>query len=176
MKKTLWSASPPGKDVDGFGPVSLGHLVLDQTGFLACTPHGVIKLLDAYQVNPAGKHAVVVGRSIIVGKPLSLLLLRKNATVTICHSRTANLVEICRSADILCVAIGKQRIHHGRYGQGGAVVIDIGINVVTSGALHGDVDFEQVRQKASLRPRFRAVSARDHCNAHAEHPCLQRRC
>jgi methylenetetrahydrofolate dehydrogenase (NADP+)/methenyltetrahydrofolate cyclohydrolase len=149
-EKDIMERIAPGKDVDGFGPVSLGHLVMDQPGFLACTPHGVIKLLDAYQVDPAGKHAVVVGRSIIVGKPLSLLLLRRNATVTICHSKTAGLAEVCRSADILCVAIGKPGFITADMVKAGAVVIDIGINVVTSGALRGDIDFERVRQKASL--------------------------
>jgi len=149
-EKDIMERIAPEKDVDGFGPVSLGQLMLDQPGFLACTPHGVIKLLDACQVNPAGKHAVVIGRSVIVGKPLSMLLLRKNATVTICHSKTANLAEICRSADILCVAIGKPGFITADMVKEGAVVIDIGINVVTSGALRGDVDFEQVRQKASL--------------------------
>lgn len=149
-EKDIMERIAPEKDVDGFGPVSLGHLVLDQPGFLACTPHGVMKLLEAYEVDPSGKHAVVVGRSIIVGKPLSLLLLRKNATVTICHSKTANLDELCRSADILCVAIGKPGFIKADMVKEGAVVIDIGINVVTTGCLTGDVDFASVKEKARL--------------------------
>lgn len=149
-EKDIMERIAPEKDVDGFGPIALGNLVLDQPGFLACTPHGVIKLLEAYKVDLTGKHAVVVGRSIIVGKPLSLLLLRENATVTICHSRTSDLAAICRSADILCVAIGKPGFITADMVKEGAVVIDIGINVVTSGNLTGDVDFAAVSKKASL--------------------------
>lgn len=138
------------KDVDGFGPESLGRLVLDEAGFLPCTPHGAMKMLDAYGIEPAGKHAVVLGRSIIVGKPLALLLLRKNATVTICHSRTKDLKEECLRADILCVAIGKAKFVKGDWVKEGAAVIDIGINVNAEGKIVGDVDFEAAKERAGF--------------------------
>jgi len=136
------------KDVDGFGPESLGRLVLDEPGFVACTPHGAMKMLEAYNIDPAGKHAVVVGRSIIVGKPLALLLLRKHATVTICHSRTPNLKEECLKADILCVAVGKAKMITGDMVKEGAAVVDVGINVTPEGKLVGDVDFEAAKERA----------------------------
>jgi methylenetetrahydrofolate dehydrogenase (NADP+)/methenyltetrahydrofolate cyclohydrolase len=139
----------PEKDVDGLGPLALGKLVMDEPGFISCTPHGVIKMLEAYNIDPTGKHAVVVGRSIIVGKPLSLLLLRKNATVTICHSKTADLKEICASADILCVAVGRAKMITGDMIREGAVVIDVGINVSPDGKIIGDVDFETAKERAS---------------------------
>jgi methylenetetrahydrofolate dehydrogenase (NADP+)/methenyltetrahydrofolate cyclohydrolase len=137
------------KDVDGFGPESLGRLLLDEPGFVACTPHGAMKMLDAYGIDPKGKNAVVVGRSIIVGKPLAMLLLRRHATVTICHSRTQNLKEICQSADILCVAIGKAKMVTGDMVKEGAVVVDVGINVTPEGKLVGDVDFDAAKERAS---------------------------
>ncbi len=139
----------PEKDVDGLGPLSLGKLVLDEPGFISCTPHGVMKMLEACNIDPAGKHAVVVGRSVLVGKPLSLLLLRKNATVTICHSKTANLREICASADILCVAVGRAKMITADMIRKGAVVIDVGINVSPDGRITGDVDFETAKEKAA---------------------------
>ncbi len=147
-KEVMYRIAPE-KDVDGFGPHSLGKLVLDEPTFVPCTPFGVIKMLEAYGIDPAGKHAVVVGRSIIVGKPLALLLLRKNATVTVCHSRTANLKEECLRADILCVAIGKAKFITGDMIKPGAVVIDIGINVTPEGKIVGDVDFEAAKERAS---------------------------
>jgi methylenetetrahydrofolate dehydrogenase (NADP+) / methenyltetrahydrofolate cyclohydrolase len=149
-EKEAMNRIAPEKDVDGFGPASLGKLIMDEPGFIACTPHGVMKMLDACNIDPAGKHAVVVGRSIIVGKPLSLLLLRRNATVTICHSRTPNLKEICASADILCAAAGKAKIITGDMVKNGAVVIDVGINVNEEGKITGDVDFESAKDKASF--------------------------
>ncbi len=136
------------KDVDGFGPESLGRLVLDEPGFLPCTPHGAMKMLEAYNIDPKGKHAVVVGRSIIVGKPLALLLLKKHATVTICHSRTPNLKEVCRSADILCVAVGKAGLVTGDMVKEGAAVVDVGINVTAEGKLVGDVAFDSASERA----------------------------
>ncbi|MCG2721080.1 MAG: bifunctional methylenetetrahydrofolate dehydrogenase/methenyltetrahydrofolate cyclohydrolase FolD [Thermodesulfovibrionales bacterium] len=139
----------PDKDVDGFGLQSLGKLLLDEPGFVACTPHGVMKMLEAYGIDPSGKHAVVIGRSVIVGKPLALLLLRKNATVTICHSRTQNLKEECLKADILCVAIGKAKFVKGDWIKKGATVVDVGINVGEDGKLVGDVDFQAVQEHAS---------------------------
>jgi methylenetetrahydrofolate dehydrogenase (NADP+)/methenyltetrahydrofolate cyclohydrolase len=137
------------KDVDGFGPESLGRLVLDEPGFVACTPHGAMKMLDAYGIDPKGKHAVVVGRSVIVGKPLAMLLLRRHATVTICHSRTPDLKETCLKADILCVAVGRAKMITGDMVKEGAAVIDIGINVTPEGKLVGDVDFEPAKERAA---------------------------
>ncbi len=139
----------PEKDVDGFGPDALGRLVLDEPGFVACTPHGCMKMLEAYNIDPKGKNAVIVGRSIIVGKPLALLLLRKHATVTICHSRTADLKAECLKADILCAAVGRAKMITGDMVKEGATVIDVGINVTEEGKLVGDVDFASVKEKAA---------------------------
>ncbi len=149
-EKEIMARIAPAKDVDGFGPVSLGNLVMDRPGFLPCTPHGVMKILEACGVDPRGKHAVIVGRSIIVGKPLAHLLLRKNATVTICHSRTTDLPSICLTADILCCAVGRPGLVTADMVKAGAVVIDIGINVTAEGKLTGDVDFMSARNKASI--------------------------
>lgn len=147
-EKEIMNRISPAKDVDGFGPDALGKLVLDEPGFVACTPHGAIKMLDAYNIDPKGKHAVVVGRSVIVGKPLALLLLRKHATVTIAHSRTPDLKETCLGADILCVAVGKAKMITGDMVKEGAAVIDIGINVTPEGKIVGDVDFEPAKERA----------------------------
>lgn len=147
-EKEVMNRISPAKDVDGFGPDALGKLVLDEPGFVACTPHGAIKMLEAYGIDPKGKHAVVVGRSVIVGKPLALLLLRKHATVTICHSKTPDLKEECLRADILCVAIGKAKTITGDMIKEGATVIDIGINVTPEGKIVGDVDFEPAKERA----------------------------
>jgi methylenetetrahydrofolate dehydrogenase (NADP+) / methenyltetrahydrofolate cyclohydrolase len=149
-EKQVMNAISRQKDVDGFGPESLGRLLLDEAGFLPCTPHGAIKMLEAYGIDPTGKNAVVLGRSVIVGKPLAMLLLRKNATVTICHSRTANLKEECLRADILCVAIGKAKFVKGDWVKEGAAIIDIGINVTAEGKLVGDVDFDAARERAGF--------------------------
>jgi methylenetetrahydrofolate dehydrogenase (NADP+)/methenyltetrahydrofolate cyclohydrolase len=140
----------PEKDVDGFGPQSLGRLVLDEEGFLPCTPYGAMKMLEAYGINPSGKQAVVLGRSVIVGKPLALLLLKKNATVTICHSKTGDLKAECLRADILCVAIGKAKLVKGDWIKEGAAVIDIGINVTDEGKIVGDVDFDAAKERAGF--------------------------
>ena len=148
-EKEIMNTINPDKDVDGFGPESLGRLMLDEPGFIACTPHGAMKMLDAYGIDPKGKNVVVVGRSVIVGKPLALLLLRRHATVTICHSRTQNLKEVCKNADILCVAIGRAKMITGDMIKEGAVVVDVGINVTSEGKLVGDVDFEAAKEKAS---------------------------
>lgn len=147
-EKEVMNAISSKKDVDGFGPDSLGKIILDEPGFIPCTPHGAMKMLEAYGIDPAGKHAVVVGRSVIVGKPLALLLLRKNATVTICHSKTPNLKEECLKADILCAAVGKAKMITGDMIKNGAAIIDIGINVTTEGKLIGDVDFDAAKEKA----------------------------
>ena len=149
-EKEVMNRILPEKDVDGFGPQSLGRLVLDEEGFLPCTPHGAMKMLEAYGINPSGKHAVVLGRSVIVGKPLALLLLKKNATVTICHSKTADLKAECLRADILCVAIGKAKFVKGDWIKEGAAVIDIGINVTDEGKIVGDVDFDAAKERAGF--------------------------
>ncbi len=147
-EKEVMHRIAPEKDVDGFGPDALGRLLLDEPGFVPCTPHGAMKMLEAYGVDPAGKKAVIVGRSVIVGKPLALLLLRKNATVTICHSKTPDLRGECLSADILCVAVGRAQMVKGDWVKEGAAVIDIGINVNEQGKLVGDVEFDKAKERA----------------------------
>lgn len=139
----------PEKDVDGFHPVNVGKLVLGQDTFVSCTPYGVMKMFEEYNIDLEGKNAVVIGRSNIVGKPMSQCLLNKNATVTICHSRTRNLPEITKNADILVSAIGKPEFVTADMVKDGAVVIDVGINRTEEGKLKGDVDFENVSKKAS---------------------------
>lgn len=139
----------PFKDVDGFTPYCLGRLLIDNPLFIPCTPKGIMKILDTYEIQIEGKHAVVIGRSVIVGKPLSLLLLRRNATVTVCHSKTERLKEITRKADILCVAVGVPNFITADMVKNGAVIIDIGINVTNYGKVIGDVDFDSVKEKAS---------------------------
>ncbi len=142
-------AISPDKDVDGFHPESVGRLCIGEAGFLPCTPAGIIELLKRSNVEIDGKECVIVGRSNIVGKPMSLLLLRENGTVTVAHSHTKNLKEITRRADILVVAIGKPRFITVDYVKEGAVVIDVGIHRDENNHLCGDVDFEQVKEKAS---------------------------
>lgn len=137
-------AIDPMKDVDGFHPQSVGRLCIGQKGFLSCTPAGVIQLLKRSQIEIAGKECVIIGRSNIVGKPMALLMIRENATVTIAHSRTKNLKEICKKADILIVAIGKPRMIDSSYVKEGAVVIDVGIHKDEHNKLCGDVDFSSV--------------------------------
>lgn len=140
-------AIDPRKDVDGFHPVSVGNMVIGEDGFLPCTPAGVIELLKRSGVEIEGKECVVLGRSNIVGKPMAMLLLRENATVTICHSRTKNLREVCRGADILVVAIGKPKFIDDTYIKDGAVVIDVGIHRNEQKKLCGDVDYEKAAPK-----------------------------
>ncbi|MDO4188999.1 MAG: bifunctional methylenetetrahydrofolate dehydrogenase/methenyltetrahydrofolate cyclohydrolase FolD [Lachnospiraceae bacterium] len=140
----------PNKDVDGFHPMSVGALLIGEDGFLSCTPAGVIQLLKRSGVEIAGKECVVIGRSNIVGKPMSVLLLRENGTVTICHSRTKNLKEVCKRADILVVAIGKPKMITSEYVKEGACVIDVGIHRMENGKLCGDVDFEDVAEHCSF--------------------------
>lgn len=143
-------AISPKKDVDGFHPINIGKLVLNQDGFVSCTPYGIIRLLEEYNIEIEGKKAVVIGRSNIVGKPMMLSLLNKNATVTICHSKTRNLEEITKEADILVCAIGKPKYIKESFVKDGAVVIDVGINRdPETGKIAGDVDFETVSKKAS---------------------------
>lgn len=146
--KILRAVSPL-KDIDGFHPENVGLLVEGNPRFIPCTPYGIIKLLDYYNIEIQGKEAVVVGRSNIVGKPVSLLLLHRHATVTICHSRTKALPEVTRRADILVAAIGHAKFITEDMVKEGAVVIDVGINRLPNGKLSGDVDFERVREKAS---------------------------
>lgn len=139
----------PEKDVDGFNPVNVGKLVLGQETFISCTPFGIIKMLEEYNIPIEGKNAVVIGRSNIVGKPMLQCLLNKHATVTICHSRTKNLEEITKNADILVAAIGKAKFVTEKMVKPGAVVIDVGINRNEEGKVCGDVDFERVKNIAS---------------------------
>ena len=142
-------AIDPAKDVDGFHPQNVGALVIGQKGFVSCTPAGIIELLKRNDIEIDGKHCVVVGRSNIVGKPMALLMLRENATVTVTHSHTANLKEICKQADILIVAMGKNQFITADYVKEGAVVIDVGIHRDENNKLSGDVKFDEVEPLAS---------------------------
>ena len=137
-------AIDPVKDVDGFHPQNVGALCIGQPGFVSCTPAGIIQLLKRSGIKIAGKECVILGRSNIVGKPMSLLMLKENATVTVAHSKTANLKEVTKRADILIVAIGKPKMVTKDYVKEGAVVIDVGINRDENNKLCGDVDFDQV--------------------------------
>ncbi|HBE13078.1 MAG TPA: bifunctional methylenetetrahydrofolate dehydrogenase/methenyltetrahydrofolate cyclohydrolase FolD [Clostridiales bacterium] len=139
----------PDKDVDAFGYGNVGKIMVGNASFLPCTPAGVMELLKTYGIDPAGKEAVVVGRSNIVGKPQALLLLAANATVTIAHSKTKNLADVTRRADILVAAVGKEKLITGDMVKEGAVVMDVGMNRGEDGKLCGDVDFDAVSLKAS---------------------------
>ena len=141
-------AIDPNKDVDAFHPVNVGHIMIGDYRFLPCTPAGVMELLKAYDIDPKGKECVVIGRSNIVGKPMSMLLLHAHGTVTICHSRTANLAEVTRRADILVSAVGKAGFVTADMVKPGAVVIDVGMNRNAQNKLCGDVDFEAVKEVA----------------------------
>ncbi|MBY0084531.1 bifunctional methylenetetrahydrofolate dehydrogenase/methenyltetrahydrofolate cyclohydrolase FolD [Brevibacillus sp. M2.1A] len=143
-------AIAPEKDVDGFHPISIGNMVLGNETMLPCTPHGIIELIKRTGTPMAGKHAVVIGRSNIVGKPVSLLLQQENATVTMCHSRTQNLEEYAQKADILVVATGRAHMIGKEHVKPGAVVIDVGVNRIESGKLVGDVKFDEVKEVASF--------------------------
>ena len=139
----------PQKDVDGFNPVNVGKLVLNQDTFVSCTPYGIMKMFEEYNIDLNGKNVVILGRSNIVGKPLMNCCLNKNATVTICHSKTQNLAEKAREADILISAIGKAQFVTADMVKENAVIIDVGINRLENGKITGDVDFENVKEKAS---------------------------
>ena len=139
----------PDKDVDGFHPVNVGRLWLGETGFVSCTPAGIIQLLKYSGIEIAGKECVVIGRSNIVGKPMAALLLRENGTVTVAHSRTADLKEVTRRADILIAAVGQTKMITAEYIKEGAVVIDVGMHRDAQNHLCGDVDFEDVYSRAS---------------------------
>ena len=137
----------PEKDVDGFNPINVGDLSIGNDCFISCTPYGVMKILEYYNIELEGKNAVVLGRSNIVGKPMVQCLLSKNATVTVCHSRTQNIKEITKNADILIAAIGKAKFVTEDMVKEGAIVIDVGINRLDNGKICGDVDFETVESK-----------------------------
>jgi methylenetetrahydrofolate dehydrogenase (NADP+) / methenyltetrahydrofolate cyclohydrolase len=143
-------AISPTKDVDGFHVASAGALMVGQPGFWPCTPYGCMKMLESIGYNLRGKHAVVIGRSNIVGKPMALMLLQQNATVTICHSATPNLKEMTLQADVIVAAVGKQNVVTADMVKPGAVVIDVGMNRNEAGKLCGDVDFDGVRQVAGF--------------------------
>ncbi len=149
-EKAVIAAIAPEKDVDAFHETSVGKLMLGEKGFLPCTPAGIMELLSAYSIDPEGKECVVVGRSNIVGKPMAMLLLHANGTVTVAHSRTKNLAEVTRRADILVVAVGKAGFITADMVKEGAVVIDVGMNRDDNGKLCGDVDFERVAEKTSF--------------------------
>ncbi len=148
-EEAVLMAIDPNKDVDGFHPMNAGALFVGKDGFLPCTPYGVMEILDEYGIDPKGKQCVVIGRSNIVGKPMSIMLLQRHGTVTICHSRTQNLAEICRGADILVAAVGKNHTVTKDMVKPGAVVIDVAMNRNDQGKLCGDVDFDDVKDIAS---------------------------
>ncbi|WP_226679938.1 bifunctional methylenetetrahydrofolate dehydrogenase/methenyltetrahydrofolate cyclohydrolase FolD [Sutcliffiella horikoshii] len=140
----------PNKDVDGFHPVNIGRMMIDQKSFLPCTPYGIVEMIKSLDVSISGKHVVVIGRSNIVGKPVGQLLLKEDATVTYCHSRTKDLASITKQADILIAAVGRAKLIGPEYVKEGAIVIDVGVNRLETGKLCGDVDFESVKKKASF--------------------------
>ncbi|MEE1219277.1 MAG: bifunctional methylenetetrahydrofolate dehydrogenase/methenyltetrahydrofolate cyclohydrolase FolD [Ruminococcus sp.] len=147
--KAVIEAINPIKDVDAFHAVNVGKIMLGEYDFLPCTPAGVMEMLHSYEIPVSGKNCVVIGRSNIVGKPMAMLLLHENGTVTICHSRTQNLAEICSQADILVAAVGRPKFVSADMVKEGAVVIDVGIHRQDDGKLCGDVDFENVKDKCS---------------------------
>jgi len=142
-EKSIINAISPEKDVDAFHPTNVGRIMIGDFDFLPCTPAGIMEMLAASNIDVSGKHCVVIGRSNIVGKPMAMLMLHKNATVTICHSKTQNLAEICRQADVLVAAVGRARFVTADMVKPGAVVIDVGMNRI-DGKLCGDVDFDEV--------------------------------
>lgn len=147
--KAVIEAISPLKDVDAFHAVNVGKIMLGEYDFLPCTPAGVMEMLHHYNIEVSGKNCVVIGRSNIVGKPMAMLLLHENGTVTICHSRTKNLAEICSKADILVAAVGRPKFVTADMVKEGAVVIDVGMDRDENGKLCGDVDFENVKDKCS---------------------------
>lgn len=149
-EKTVINSIAPEKDVDAFHPVNTGHIMIGDYSFLPCTPAGIIEMLKFYNIEISGKECVVIGRSNIVGKPMAMLLLHNSGTVTICHSKTQNLAEVCRRADILVAAVGKVNFVTADMVKDGAVVIDVGMNRNAEGKLCGDVDFDGVKDKCSF--------------------------
>ncbi|MBE6798242.1 MAG: bifunctional methylenetetrahydrofolate dehydrogenase/methenyltetrahydrofolate cyclohydrolase FolD [Ruminococcaceae bacterium] len=148
-EKAVINAIDPRKDVDAFHPQNVGHIMIGDYDFLPCTPAGIMEMLRYENIETSGKHCVVIGRSNIVGKPMAMLMLHANSTVTICHSKTENLKEICREADILIAAVGRARFVTADMVKKGAVVIDVGMNRPADGKLCGDVDFENVEPLCS---------------------------
>lgn len=140
----------PEKDVDGFNPINVGNLAIGEECFISCTPYGIIKILEHYNIETEGKNAIVLGRSNIVGKPMVQCLLNKNSTVTVCHSKTKNIDQIIKNADILIAAIGKAKFVKEYMVKENAVIIDVGINRTEDGMIVGDVDFENVLEKVSF--------------------------
>ena len=149
-EKAIIDRIDPGKDVDAFHPYNVGKIMLGSYDFLPCTPAGIIALLDYYKVDISGKRCAVIGRSNIVGKPMALLLTERNATVTLCHSKTKGLGDICRNSDIIVVAIGRAEYLTANMVKDGAIIIDVGINRLSDGRLVGDVNFDEVSRVASL--------------------------
>lgn len=149
-EKAVIAAISPEKDVDAFNAVNTGHIMIGDYTFLPCTPAGITEMLDYYEIPVRSKHCVVIGRSNIVGKPMAMLLLKRDGTVTICHSKTENLADITRQADILVAAVGRAKFVSADMVKDGAVVIDVGMNRDADGKLCGDVDFEAVEKKASF--------------------------
>lgn len=149
-EKIVINSIIPEKDVDAFHPVNTGHIMIGDYSFLPCTPAGIIEMLKFYNIEISGKECVVIGRSNIVGKPMAMLLLHNSGTVTVCHSKTQNLSEVCRRADILVAAVGKANFVTADMVKDGAVVIDVGMNRNAEGKLCGDVDFEAVCNKCSF--------------------------
>ena len=180
-ERTIIEAISPAKDVDCFHPINVGNLMIGEKSFLPCTPTGIMELLEEYGIDPAGNRAVVVGRSKIVGTPIALLLLAWNATVTICHSKTPELAEHCRQADILVAAVGRRGLITADMVKEGAVVIDVAMNRDEYGKLCGDVDYEAVAEKASyitpvpggVGPMTRAVLMENTLLAAKRHQNLQ---
>ncbi|SFL83047.1 methylenetetrahydrofolate dehydrogenase (NADP+) / methenyltetrahydrofolate cyclohydrolase [Gracilibacillus orientalis] len=148
-EEVIIEAISPEKDVDGFHPISIGRMMTGKDTFYPCTPYGIIQMMKSKNISLEGKHAVVLGRSNIVGKPVGQLLLSENATVTYCHSRTKNMEQYIASADILIVAVGKAHFLNGDHIKEGAIVIDVGVNRIEDGSLTGDVDFDSAKEKAS---------------------------
>ena len=140
----------PNKDVDGFNPINVGNLTIGEDAFISCTPYGVVKMFEEYNIETEGKRAVILGRSNIVGKSMIQCMLNKNSTVTVCHSRTQNIGEVIKEADIVIAAIGKPNFVKADMVKDGAVVIDVGINRLEDGTITGDVDYEKVAEKASF--------------------------
>lgn len=145
-----FSLISPNKDVDGFNPVNVGKLTIGEDAFVSCTPYGIVKMLEAYDISVEGKNVTILGRSNIVGKPLIQCMLKKNATVTVCHSKTQNIEEILKRSDVIISAIGKAKFVKKEMVKDGAVVIDVGINRMDDGSIVGDVDFENVSKIASF--------------------------
>jgi len=148
-EEAVIEAISPHKDVDGFHPLNMGHLLIGKPGFKSCTPFGLMKLLEAIHYDLKGKNVTIVGRSNIVGKPAAILMMQKHATITICHSRTHDLSEKVRQADVVVAAIGKAHLIQGDWIKPGAVVLDVGMNRLDNGKLVGDVDFEAALSRAS---------------------------